>query len=268
MRTRRLSMCSTSSPATPLLISKTKKTANWARRIFLDPLKVILYMRFPAVQCTVWPSAITFGTLYALNVGIQAAFAHAPYNYSTWVVGLLYIPGSVGYMISSIFGGMWLDRVMIREAKKEGRYDANGKLILLPEDRMQENVWVAAIMIPLSLLLYGWTAQFGVYPAAPLVGQFFFGVGSMLAFGAVNTMLTEFMPGRSSSGVALNNFVRNILSCTGGIVGQPLIDVMGVGWLMTLVGLVSWISGNLCIYFLRKNSRKWRTQMDKALNGK
>ena len=51
----------------------------------------------------------------------------------------------------------------------------------------------------------------------------------------------------------------------GGVVGQPLIDAMGVGWLMTTLGLVCWISGNLTIWLLRRNSRKWRVQMDRAL---
>ena len=74
------------------------------------------------------------------------------------------------------------------------------------------------------------------------------------------------MPRRSSSGVALNNFVRNLLSCTGGIVGQPLIDAIGVGWLMTALGLFCWLSGNVTIWLLRRNSRKWREQMDRALS--
>ncbi|KAI1104474.1 MFS general substrate transporter [Jackrogersella minutella] len=246
----------------------TKQTVAWLKRCFIDPLEIILYLRFPAVAITVYYAAITFGALYVLNISIQSAFSSAPYNFSPIILGLLYLPGSLGYFATTILGGRWIDRIMVRAAEKARRYDADGKLVYLPEDRMRENAWLAATLYPGALIWSGWTLQYGVHWAAPAVANFFFGVGSMLVFSAATTMLTEFMPGRSSSGVALNNFVRNILSCTGGIVGQPLIDAMGVGWLMTTVGLVAWISGNLCIWFLRKNSRKWRAQMDKALNTK
>ncbi|KXJ87628.1 major facilitator superfamily domain-containing protein [Microdochium bolleyi] len=244
---------------------KTKKTITWLHRIFVDPLRIILYFRFPAVQCTIWCSAITFGSLYMLNIGTQAAFSHQPYNYSPWLVGLLYIPGSLGYILSSIFGGVWLDKVMIREAIRVGRYDPQGKLIVLPEDRMQENVWIAAVMVPVSFILFGWTVQYGVHPAAPMVATFFFGIGSMLIFGAVNTMLTEFMPNNASSGVALNNFVRNLFTCVGSIIAQPLLDVMGQGGLFTLLAGLCWVIVATSIWLLKKNCHRWRQDMDKAL---
>ncbi|OTA80761.1 hypothetical protein M434DRAFT_86128 [Hypoxylon sp. CO27-5] len=244
----------------------TKNAAAWLKRCFLDPLEVIMYLRFPAVAITVYYAAITFGSLYVLNISLQSAFSQAPYSYSAIIIGLLYLPSSLGYFAASMLGGRWIDRIMVRAAEKAQRYDANGKLIYLPEDRMRENAWISATLYPGALIWSGWTLQYGIHWAAPSVANFFFGVGSMLVFSAATTMLTEFMPRRSSSGVALNNFVRNIFSCTGGIVGQPLIDAMGIGWLMTMVGLISWLSGNLAIWFLRKNSRKWREQMDKALN--
>lgn len=244
----------------------TKKAAIWLKRCFLDPLEIITYLRFPAVAITVYFAAITFGSLYVLNIAIQSAFSQPPYNFPAITIGLLYIPGSSGYFVASIVGGRWTDRIMVRAAEKAQRYDANGKLIFLPEDRMRENTWISATLYPGALIWSGWTLQYGIHWTAPSVAHFFFGVGSMLVFSAVTTMLTEFMPRRSSSGVALNNFVRNIFSCTGGIIGQPLIDAIGIGWLMTAVGLIAWISGNACLWFLRKNSRKWREQMDKALS--
>ncbi|KAI1140316.1 MFS general substrate transporter [Hypoxylon sp. FL0543] len=244
----------------------TKHAAAWLKRCFLDPLEIIMYLRFPAVAITVFYAAITFGSLYVLNISLQSAFSQAPYGYSAIIIGLLYIPSSLGYFAASMLGGRWIDRIMVRAAEKAQRYDAKGKLIYLPEDRMRENAWISATLYPGALIWSGWTLQYGIHWAAPSVANFFFGVGSMLVFSAATTMLTEFMPRKSSNGVALNNFVRNIFSCTGGIVGQPLIDAMGIGWLMTMVGLLSWLSGNIAIWLLRKNSRKWREQMDKALS--
>ncbi|KAI5860254.1 major facilitator superfamily transporter multidrug resistance [Durotheca rogersii] len=244
----------------------TKHAATWMKRCFVDPLEVILYLRFPAVALTVYYAAITFGSLYVLNISIQSAFSREPYSYPAIIIGLLYIPSSLGYFVGSVLGGKWIDRIMVRAAEKAQRYDADGKLIYLPEDRMRENAWVSATLYPVALIWAGWTLQYGIHWTAPSVATFLFGFGSMLVFSAATTMLTEFMPRKSSSGVALNNFVRNIFSCTGGIVGQPLVDAMGIGWLMTTLGLIAWISGNFCIWLLRRNSQKWRAEMDKALN--
>ncbi|KXJ88816.1 major facilitator superfamily domain-containing protein [Microdochium bolleyi] len=186
---------------------KTSDAGIWLRRIFIDPLSIMIYFRYPTVQCTIWCSAITVGGVYILNIGVQAALTKAPYSYSPWVIGLLYIPGSVGYVLSSIFGGMWLDRVIIRETVRQGRYDADGKLVVLPEDRI------------------------------------------MLIFGAANTMLTEFMPGDSSSDIALNSFVRMLFTCAG---------------LFSLLAGTCWVGIASCIWLLRKKGRGWRAAMDSA----
>jgi predicted MFS family arabinose efflux permease len=97
-----------------------------------------------------------------------------------------------------------------------------------------------------------------------MIANFFYGVGSMLIFAMVTTMLTEFMPSKSSSGVALNNLVRNILSCTGAIVGAPLIDAIGNGWLFTGLGVWA-LSSSVVIFLMKRYGPKWRITMEKEL---
>lgn len=241
---------------------KTKRGATMLRKAFIDPLQCITYLRFPPVAITVAFASVTFASLFILNISIQSTFESAPYNYSTLIVGLLYIPSSLGYIIASLLGGRWVDRIMAREAAKAGRYDEKGKLIYLPEDRMRENAWIAASMFPLSMIWFGWCADRGVFWFATIVPNFFFGVATMLIFGAATTMLTEFMPEKGSAGVALNNFVRNIFSCIGVIITEPLINAMGVGWLCTMVALFALIMGNGCVFLLLRYSPKWRRTLD------
>src|SRR4051812_10932283 len=94
-----------------------------------------------------------------------------------------------------------------------------------------------------------------------MIANFFFGVGSMLIFSMVTTMLTEFMPKKSSEGVALNNFVRNIFSCVGSLVTAPIIGAIGNGWLFTILGLVGFASSSV-IYMMRIYGPRWRKTMD------
>lgn len=244
---------------------KTRRGAALLRKALVDPLSCIVYLRFPPVALTVGFAAIAFGSLFVLNISIQSTFSRPPYGFPVIIVGLLYIPSSLGYFISSLFGGRWVDSIMLREARKAGRYDDRGRLVFLPEDRLRENAWLAASLFPAAMLWFGWCADKGVFWLAPMVANFFFGLATMLVFGASATMLTEFMPKKSSSGVALNNFIRNIFSCVGVIVTEPLIGAMGVGWLCTMVALFAWITCNLGIWLLLRNGSKWRKLMDEKM---
>lgn len=244
---------------------KTTKYLVMLRRAFIDPLKIILYLRFPAIAVTVYYSTVTFCTLYILNISVQQTFSSAPYNYTSIIVGLLYLPNSLGYFLASVFGGRWIDKIMRREAIKAGRYDEKGRLKFHPEDRMKENAYLGAVLWPVSIIIYGWLANEGVNTAGPMICNFFFGIGSMLIFAAVTTMLTEFMPRQASNGVALNNFCRNIFSCIGVIVASPLIDAIGNGWLFTGLGVISLVSGFIAIGALKRYGDRWRINMDEQM---
>jgi multidrug resistance protein len=245
---------------------KTKTVAAIFKRCFIDPLSVLAYLRFPAVLLSVFLASITFGSLYVLNISIQQTFSESPYNFSVIILGLLYIPPSIGYILASLLGGRWTDRIMHREARAANRYDENGKLAFIPEDRLRENAWLAGAMYPAAMLWYGWSAQKGTFWLVPMIANFFFGFGSMIVFGTVTTMLTELMPRRSSSGVAVNNFVRNIFSCVGGVVAQPIISAIGNGWLFTILAIACWISAFAVVWSMRRFGPGWRVQMNKKMN--
>lgn len=245
---------------------RTRRAASLLKRLLVDPLSVLLYLRHPPVLVSVYSAAVAFGALFVLNISIQSTFSSPPYSFAPVPLGLLYLAPSLGYVCASMLGGRWIDAIMAREARRAGRRDAEGRLVYLPEDRMRENMWLAATLYPGALVWYGWAAQKGLHFMVTSVANFLFGCGSMLVFGAVTTMLTEFMPRRSSGGVAVNNFVRNIFSCVGSVVAQPLIDAMGNGWLCTMVGLFAWVTGNAAIWALRKKGAEWRASMDRKLN--
>lgn len=146
----------------------TRKGMIFLKRGLIDPLKILLYLRFPAVLILVYYVSIAFGSLYLMNVSIEWTFSKPPYNFSAIIIGLAYIPSSVGYFLASLFGGRWTDAIMAREARKAGRYDRDGKLMYQPEDRMRENAWVAAFLYPSALIWYGWTAEKHIHSVVPV----------------------------------------------------------------------------------------------------
>ena len=146
---------------------KTKKWLTAFRMCFIDPLRIILTLRFGAVALTVWCASTTFFCLYFLNISVQQVFDAPPYGYSSIIVGCLYIPQSLGYICASVLGGRWVDYIMHREAER-ARKDERDRLVFRPEDRMKENAWVATALFPISMIWYGWTAGKGVIWIVPV----------------------------------------------------------------------------------------------------
>ena len=143
--------------------------AKASGRAVYSPLKVFGFLKLPAVLLNVYLASVAFGTLGMLSISLQDVFSKpGDYNFEPFIVGFTYLPMGVGMIATSLVGGKWTDAIMARKARKAGRYDANGKPVYLPADRMGENAWVSAVIFPIAILGYGWLAKYGVAWPAPV----------------------------------------------------------------------------------------------------
>ncbi len=142
--------------------------------ILIAPLRALAYLRFPALTVPISIAGITFGIHGLLNISYQSTFSRPPYSLSPVVVGCIYVPIGVGCLVGSVYGGMWSDAIMAREARKAGRYAGEregGGLVYRPEDRVGENAWLGVGVLASLLVWYGWVVQQGVVwwvPVSPL----------------------------------------------------------------------------------------------------
>lgn len=137
--------------------------------ILASPLLSVRLLRHVPILIVVYYAGITFASNYLLNISVQGVFTRPPYEWSVILVGLTYIPSSVGAAAGAILGGRWTDHCMKRGAKRAGRVDVlTGNLIFQPQDRISENFWIAAVMYPAALLWYGWTARENVFWVVPV----------------------------------------------------------------------------------------------------
>ncbi|EED22686.1 bicyclomycin resistance protein, putative [Talaromyces stipitatus ATCC 10500] len=229
------------------------------RILLIDPFRALLVLRYPAMFLPMFYIGIVTIYFYILNISIQNTFASPPYNFSTLIVGLLYIPSSLGYICGSIFGGRWMDYVMQREARKANRCDETGRPKVYPEERMKENAWAGALLPVVALLWYGWTADKGIYWLCPMIANFFTGFGMIIIISVGITMISEFMPG-DPRGLAASVFIRNVLGCVGTVVAAPMLDELGNGWTFTLWALVALASASV-IVAITKFGPQWRESM-------
>ncbi|KAM3539881.1 hypothetical protein ARSEF1564_007187 [Beauveria bassiana] len=248
--------------------SAARNNAKALVGVLVSPMLSVRLLRYVPILIVVYYTSITFASNYLLNISVQGVFSRPPYDWPVMIVGLTYIPSSVGAAAGAILGGRWTDHCMKRGAKRHGRVDAaTGKPIYHPQDRISENFWVAAIMYPAALLWYGWTVRENVFWIVPLIANFFFGFGFMLISSVTMTVMTEFVPGSTTTGVAVTNLVRNTLGCVAAVIADPLIHAIGNGWTFTMAFFVCILSGALMV-FMKRHWEHWKKEMEAIRNMK
>ncbi|KAH8648440.1 major facilitator superfamily domain-containing protein [Xylariales sp. PMI_506] len=121
------------------------------------------YRAWESLKFLTWPvvfySGFSYGTYLIyfniLNATSSIILGGAPYNFSAAMVGLSYISCVIGVIGASFFTGVFSDRFIIRQARRN-------KGISEPEHRL----WlfaVSTVMIPASLILWGVGAARGVH---------------------------------------------------------------------------------------------------------
>ena len=97
------------------------------------------------------------------------------------------------------------------------------------------------------------------------LSTFFYSFGMMIVSNVMTTMLTEFVPKRSSTGVAVNNLLRNTLACVTLIVASPLTNAIGTGWLLTTAAFICWLLG-LALIPMKYKADQWKRKMAEKLS--
>lgn len=225
-----------------------------AYEMTIRPLHSLVLLKHPPVALVISYSAICFAVIYFFNMAISYEFAREPYAFKSIIVGLLYIPNSITYLIASLIGGKWNDHLLSKYAKSH-----NGELA--PESRISWNIVTAVILFPPACLIFGWTLKYGEFWFIPLIGTALFGFASMLVIGATVTYLVDTLPGKGATGVALNNLIRQILAAAATFVVEPILRAIGPGILFSiLMGIMTVASVTLLV--LKRKGEYFRENYD------
>ena len=95
------------------------------------------------------------------------------------------------------------------------------------------------IIIPLGLILFGWTAQQKVQYIVPIGSTIFVGFGFVAVFLASQSYLVDAFGIYAASATAATVVVRNVASAVLPLAGPPLFARLGLGLGTTVLGLVA-----------------------------
>ncbi|KAI8650745.1 MFS domain-containing protein [Fusarium keratoplasticum] len=187
----------------------------------IRPLKMLALS--PLIQGLSLLAAVAYGVLYLLFTTLTEVF-ETRYGIVT-NVGLVYFGLGVGQIAGVAVFGTASDTIVKRMAK-------GGEM--KPEYRLPPMIPGTA-MIPLGLIIYGWTAQYYVHWFVPLLGTFFVGVGVITVFIPVASYLVDAYPAHAASATAATTVFRSMGGALLPLAGPKMYQKLDQGWGNTLL---------------------------------
>jgi multidrug resistance protein len=189
----------------------------------------------PIVQVMSVYMAFSYGVLY-LGLSTLAHLFSAPrpdgYGQSLGISGLHYLSLGLGFFFGAPICGKSSDKMYQYFKSKDPR--GQGK----PEYRMPI-VIPFSFLVPIGLLIYGWSAQYFVHWIVPDIGLFFFGMGTIAAFQCVTTYLVDSYARLAASAVAAVTILRSLAGFTFPLFAPAMFNALGNGWGNTVLALAA-----------------------------
>ncbi|KAL2830809.1 major facilitator superfamily domain-containing protein [Aspergillus cavernicola] len=204
--------------------------------LFLSPITAItsLYV------------AVSYGYLYLMFTTITTVFQET-YGFTTGTVGLAYLGLGIGSLIGIAYTSITSDRI-IRKKKAAAANttdtdtdtdtDTENGGTVKPEYRLAA-LPLGSFLIPASLFLYGWTAQYKIHWIVPIISHVPIGIGNLIIFMSIQMYLVDSFTVYAASAIATNTVVRSVASALLPMASLPLFDTLGLGWGNSLLGFIA-----------------------------
>ena len=219
------------------LLTKWEKSG----RSFSKMLKLALVRPFILLgtQPIIQVLAVYLGYLYGLMYLILATYSALwteRYHESIGIAGLNYISLGLGYLVGTQSTAR-LNDTIYKILKKR-----SGKDVGQPEYRLPLLI-PAAILVPVGLVWYGWSAQNHLHWIMPNIGIAIFGVGMKIATQCTQTYAVDTYTLYAASAGAAGTFLRSLAGFGFPLFAPYMYDTLGYGWGNSLIALVALLLG-------------------------
>lgn len=124
-----------------------------------------------------WMSAC-YGMLYGFFASFTYVF-NKYYGFSISQTGLTYIGLGVGIILGLLYL-ILPDRIIYRRIMHKNKQHVGQAQKLAPEHRLYAAM-IGGLLMPISLFIFGWTAEYSVHWIVPVIAEAMFGAGIFLS---------------------------------------------------------------------------------------
>lgn len=194
------------------------------RMLFTQPIIQVLALYMMYLYGLMYLVLSTFPTLWN------------SYGFSVSIGGLHYIALGIGFFLGAQVTAPLQDRIY---ARLKRRY---GVTMGRPEFRVPMMI-PGALMVPVGLVIYGWTAQYRTMWIGPDIGVAVFTAGVIIGFQCIQTFLVDTYTRYAASAVAAATVLRSLAGFAFPLFAPALYARLDYGWGNTLLAFLAVVIG-------------------------
>ncbi|KAG7192166.1 uncharacterized protein KQ657_002531 [Scheffersomyces spartinae] len=209
--------------------------------------------------------AFVYGFMYLMIVTFPTVFG-VGYGFKTSIMGLMYLPLGLGFIIGTAFWTVMIDKVYTSKKAKNGG-------VAKPEFRLPCLVF-SGVGVPIGLIWYGWSAQKRLHWIMPALGMGIFGFFFVAVFQTIQNYLIDMNNRFAASSVAAAAVFRSIFGFAFPLFAHAMYSKLNYGWgntMCALIGLALGIPFPLFCLAYGERLRGWantRMERDQAIRDK
>lgn len=216
-------------------------------------LKRPIHMFFtqPIIQLISLIQAYSFGIVY-INLSTFSSMWTQRYHERLAISGLHYLAIVTGYSIGLVIQSASFDYVYASLTRKhQGVTDPEYRApVMIP----------GVVLMPLGLLLYGWSAKKRLFWLVTDIGIGMFGCGYIVTAGAASAYITDAFLSHTASAGAASRFVSSTFAFAFPIFAPKLYSTLGYGWGNTTLACLSVVIGFPTPFLLWKYGGRLRAR--------
>ncbi|KAK0894926.1 hypothetical protein LTR02_012038 [Friedmanniomyces endolithicus] len=203
-----------------------KKFSAHLKTALARPFKLLFTQ--PIVQLLALYIGYVYGVLYLVLASFPMLWTNLPtdnpagYNESPGIGGLNYISLGLGFYLGTQIAAKTADRIYKSLKAKNGGVGRSEFRVPL--------MFPGAVMVPVGLLIYGWTAQYHTFWLAPNIGTAIFAAGNQLVFQNCQTYIVDSYTRYAASAIAATTVLRSLGGFAFPLFAPAMYRALGYGW--------------------------------------
>lgn len=210
----------------------SRKLSTHLRTAFERPFRLLFTQ--PIVQVLSLYIGYVYGVLYLVLANFPLLWQNK-YGESTSIAGLNYISLGLGFFIGTQIAAQTADKIYKNlKAKNDGVGRSEFRVPLM---------FPGAVMVPIGLLIYGWSAQYKTFWLVPNIGTMIFAAGNQLVFQNCQTYIVDSYTRFAASAIAATTVFRSLGGFAFPLFAPAMYQALGYGWGNTVLAFAGIVIG-------------------------
>lgn len=189
----------------------------------------ILLFTQPIVQVLALYIGYVYGVLYLVLSNFPRVWSEL-YNQEPGVAGLNYISLGLGFFIGTQIAANFADKIYKNLRAKNDNVGRSEFRVPL--------MFPGAVMVPIGLFIYGWSAEYKTHWIVPNIGTMIFAAGNQLVFQNCQTYLVDAYTRYAASAIAATAVFRSLGGFAFPLFAPYMYKALGYGWGNSVLGFV------------------------------